>query len=355
VQEYLIMHLDRVGEFVSEAAGMSNCNKVRKYKWRKILAFLIFELLFSSLTMPILVFYGPFENIKRTVTGASWNTLAHQYIAEAFLSDEAIARILGESYAVDPTDSGKIIQTLNFGNKHTDRIDVYNIESKDFTGKLMVIYDPTRIEVGYSVHMPRSGETTSAIAKRNKAAGAINAGGFLDQGWTGTGGAPMGFIIHEGKVVYNQLESEDARQETVAFTDRGMLIVGKHSISQLKEYGTKEGVSFGPPLIVNGKPTITKGDGGWGIAPRTAIGQRENGEVLLLTIDGRNIKSFGATLKEVQDILLSYGAVNAANLDGGSSTTMYFNGNVINNPSDKLGERTVPTAFLVMPAKEGDV
>ena len=161
----------------------------------------------------------------------------------------------------------------------------------------------------------------------------------------------MGFIIHDGKVVYNQIKNENVKQDTVAFADKGMLIVGKHSISQLKKYGVKEGVSFGPPLIVNGKPTITKGDGGWGIAPRTAIGQRENGEVLLLVIDGRSLKSLGATLKDVQDILLYYGAVNAANLDGGSSTTMYFNGKVINNPSDKLGERTVPTVFMVMPAK----
>ena len=118
-------------------------------------------------------------------------------------------------------------------------------------------------------------------------------------------------------------------------------------MAQLKKLGIKEGVSFGPPLIVNGKPTIKKGDGGWGIAPRTAIGQKETGEVLLLVIDGRSLESLGATLRDVQDILLEYGAVNAANLDGGSSATMYFNGKVINKPSDKLGERTVPTAFIV--------
>jgi len=139
----------------------------------------------------------------------------------------------------------------------------------------------------------------------------------------------------------------------VAFTKEGMLIVGKHSMAQLKELGIKEGVSFGPPLIVNGKPTITKGDGGWGIAPRTAIGQKETGEVLLLVIDGRSLSSFGATLRDVQDILLKYGAVNAANLDGGSSATMYFNGMVINKPSDKLGERTVPTAFVVSASEGG--
>ncbi|HHW49587.1 MAG TPA: exopolysaccharide biosynthesis protein [Clostridiaceae bacterium] len=321
-------------------------------KLKSVCIFLAFELLFTLITAPFIIFYGPFENIKRTVVGASWNTLRHQYIAKFFLSEKAIDRILRSSYAVDPTANGEVVEMLNFGDNNDDRIEIYNIESAYFKGKLMVVSDPARIVVGYSDKMPETGETTSAIAKRNGAVAAINAGGFMDQGWVGTGGAPMGFIIHEGKVVYNQFEDETIRQDTVAFTDKGMLIVGCHSIERLKELGVKEGVSFGPPLIVNGKPTITKGDGGWGIAPRTAIGQRRNGEVLLLVIDGRNLNSFGATLKEVQDILLEYGAVNAANLDGGSSTTMYFNGRVINSPSDKLGERAVPTVFMVVPREE---
>lgn len=164
----------------------------------------------------------------------------------------------------------------------------------------------------------------------------------------------MGFIIHDSKVIYNHDNNENVKLDTAAFTREGMLIVGKHSIAQLKEYGVKEAVSFGPPLIVNGKPTIKSGDGGWGIAPRTAIGQRKDGTVILLVIDGRDVlHSLGATLRDVQDILLEYGAVNAVNLDGGSSTTMYLNGRVINRPADVLGERAVPTVFMVMPEEDG--
>lgn len=326
---------------------------VKKSAGHRFLIFFVFEFFFTCITLPFLVFYGPFDDVKRTIVGASWNTLKHQFIAKAFLSDDAIARILGSGYAVDPTANGVQLQTLKFGNSHDEKVDVYNINGGDFTGKLAVIHDPTRLKVGYSSLFPKSGETTSTIARKNSAFAAINAGGFMDQGWTGTGGVPMGFIIHNGKVVYNQLESEKVRQNTVAFTKDGMLIVGKHSIQQLKQLNVTEGVSFGPPLIVNGKPTISKGDGGWGIAPRTAIGQKETGEVLLLVIDGRTINSFGATLKDVQNLLLDYGAVNASNLDGGSSTTMYLNGKVINKPSDKLGERAVPTAFLVSDVKGG--
>lgn len=332
----------------------TNNKPARKSPGRRILIFLLFEFVFTCATMPLLIFYGPFSEVKRTIVGMSWNTLRHQYIAKAFLSDAAIARILGSSYAVDPTERGEQIQAIRLSNKHDDRIELYNIDGGDFKGKLMVVHDPTRIIAGYSSQIPEAGETTSQIAKNFGAIAGINAGGFMDSGWTGTGGTPLGFIIHNGEVIYNQVKNENVKQETVAFTKEGMLIVGKHSLAQLKKMGIKEGVSFGPPLIVNGKPTITKGDGGWGIAPRTAIGQKETGEVLLLVVDGRSIDSFGATLREIQDILLEYGAVNAANLDGGSSTTMYYNGKVINKPSDKLGERTVPTAFLVAATKGGD-
>ncbi|MGE5614102.1 MAG: phosphodiester glycosidase family protein [Bacillota bacterium] len=314
---------------------------------KRFLIFFLFQFVFACITMPFYVFYGPFEEVKRTIVGASWNTLRHRYIARLFLSDEAIAEIIGGSYAIDPTSLGEELEKLEFGDSHDSRIELFNIDGSDFKGKMMIIHDPKRVIAGYSSQLPDCGETVSQIVKNNKGIAGINAGGFFDMGWTGTGGTPLGFIIHNGEVVYNQVGNEDEKQETVAFTEDGMLIVGRHSVSRLLELGVKEGVSFGPPLIVNGKPTISKGDGGWGIAPRTAIGQRKTGEVLMLVIDGRSLESFGATLKDVQDILLEYGAYNAANLDGGSSTTMVWGGKVINRPSDKLGERTVPTAFVV--------
>ncbi|MCR4434704.1 MAG: phosphodiester glycosidase family protein [Clostridiales bacterium] len=336
--------------------GSREKNRTQKKKktWKKFLIFLVFEIVFTAVTMPLLIFYGPFENVKKTLVGTAWNTLRHQYIAKIFLSDEAIHRILGSSFSADPVASGEEVQKLEFGVNHSDRIEIYNIDGGNFKGKLMIIFDPTKVKVGYSSQMPESGEKTSSIAKRNGAIAAINAGGFMDKGWTGTGGAPMGFIIHDGKIIANQIKDENVKQDTAAFTDKGMLIVGRHSMAQLKKLGVKEGVSFGPPLVVNGKPTITQGDGGWGINPRTAIGQREDGAVLFLTIDGRSLNSLGATLRDCQDILLQYKAVNAVNLDGGSSTTMYYNNKVINRPSDALGERFVPSVFMVVPGKEGE-
>lgn len=79
--------------------------------------------------------------------------------------------------------------------------------------------------------------------------------------------------------------------------------------------GIRDAVSFGPTFIVNGKAMEVAGSGG-GLNPRTVLGQRADGAVLMLVIDGRQSHSIGATYKDCIDVMLQYGAVNAANLDG---------------------------------------
>ena len=183
---------------------------------------------------------------------------------------------------------------------------------------------------------------------------AINGGGFTDSSsgdskWTGTGGKPVGVLISNGTVKYNDVNDETTKVDVMAMTKNGVLLVGPHSLSEMNELGVTDAISFGPAIVVNGKGTIKSGDGGWGIAPRTAIGQRKDGSILFMVIDGRQTSSVGATLKDVQNIMLQYGAINATNLDGGSSSTMYYEGDVINNPCDPLGERSVPSVVYVKP------
>ncbi|WAG65937.1 phosphodiester glycosidase family protein [Clostridium estertheticum] len=235
----------------------------------------------------------------------------------------------------------------NLNNDSKTNIERYNISNGlKFTGYALIIKDPTKIKVGYSNKLGKQGELTSKIAQNNGAIAAVNAGGFTnpDKNFF-----PSGLIMNDGKIIYNDLKENTIKKDMVAFTGTGKLLVGKYSLNELNKLNVTEAISFGPALIVNGKPTITKGDGNWGIAPRTAIGQKKDGSIILLAIDGRSVKSLGATLLEVQNILLDYGAVNASNLDGGSSSTMYYNGKVINNPCDISGERKVASAFMVLP------
>jgi exopolysaccharide biosynthesis protein len=328
-------------------------NVTWKYFSKKIIIFLLFQVVFGMVTMPILVLFGPFENIKRATVGSIMTTYSHQYFATTFLTQKAIDRIMSNDImdvsVLDNEDFG-ILKNPTFSKvNYNDRIEIFNIDGGSFEAKLIIIHDPRRVVVGYSSQIPKSGETTSSIAKRNKSVAAINAGGFVDKGWTGTGGAPLGFVIHNGNIVHNDPEQENKKQDTIAFTDDGVMVVGRHTVSQLLKIGVKEGVSFGPPLIIDGIGMIRQGDGGWGIAPRTAIAQRKDGAVMFFVADGRRITSVGATLRDIQEIFLQNGAITAANLDGGSSTTMYFNGKVVNKPSDALGERTVPSVFMVSP------
>lgn len=319
--------------------GERNCMK-------KIIAYVIFQVFLAVVVIPMSIFYGPFTNIRNTLVATAMTTFSHKYIATLFLPQSKIDAIMKEMTNIS-TDSSKS-SLLNFKNNHDTTIEVNDISSSRFKGKVILIHDPTRVEVGISSKLPKEGETVSEIAKENGAIAAINAGGFIgyvDGAWTGSGGTPGGIIIHNGKLIYNNAYSKDGKIDLAGFTTDGKLLVGKYTLDEIKKLNLKEAVSFGPALVVNGKPMIKTGDGGWGIAPRTAIGQKADGTVIFLVIDGRAISSVGATLKDVQNIMLDYGAVNATNLDGGSSTTMYYKGKVINNPSNPLGERMVPTIF----------
>ena len=173
----------------------------------------------------------------------------------------------------------------------------------------------------------------------------INAGGLADDA-AGTGAMPVGLLMTNGETFQNGLSNYEALS-ICGFTQDNKLYVNDYiTKSEVEALNLRCAISFGPVMIVNGQPRISSGSG-WGIQPRTCIGQRQDGAVLFLVIDGRQTDSLGATLKNAQDILLNYGAYNAFNLDGGASSTMVFDGALVNKPSDIAGERYVPTAFIV--------
>lgn len=333
---------------------MSKNKKVRKKKkkfsFKIFTCFLLFEFVFTAASAPFFIYYGPFNNLKKTLVGAAMSTLSHQYIATTFLSDKKIKEILQDD-VVEVLEQGNSINNVKFSNKHDKNIERYDIDGGKFKGNMLVIHDASRVKVGHSSKIPKSGELTSKIAKDNKAIAAINGGGFTDKNndgnWTGTGGQPVGVLISNGEFIHKDIKNPDQKGDVMAITSNGVLLVGKYSLNEMEKLNVKEAITFGPALVVNGQPTIKSGDGGWGIASRTVIGQRKDGAILLLVVDGRQVRSLGATLKDVQDIMLEYGAYNATNLDGGSSTTMYYDGDVINNPSDPLGERSVPSVVYV--------
>ncbi|MBS4914082.1 MAG: phosphodiester glycosidase family protein [Veillonella sp.] len=303
--------------------------------------FIILIFLFTAITSPIVVLFGPFDNLKRTVVGAIMRSRHPQYITWLFNQDE-INMILGTVGTVRSQDLFK------FKAREDTTLKLRKIESTRYVGYILEIPDPRRVKVATAQNIQEKGETVSNIAKDNDAVAAINAGGFHDPNGTGTGRLPYGFILQDGDYIIGKDVGPDESVDFVGFTKDGNLIAGNYNKTELADMKAMEGITFGPPLIIDGQKMITDGDGGWGIGPRTAIGQKKDGTVLFLVIDGRQPGySTGATLRDVQDVLYAEGAYIAANLDGGSSTTLYYNGKVVNKPADLLGERMIPTAFIV--------
>lgn len=303
--------------------------------------FILFNVIFFLLTSPFVIIYGPFTNVKNSVLEAVATSMHGKYL-NYFLSQAEINRLMADSLGA----AGVAENLIHFNNAHDKSIKLVDINGTRFKGYLLEISDPTRVKIGVAQSLGTDGQTTSQIAKEYGAVAAVNAGGFEDPNGTGTGRLPVGVIINDGHF----LAGEDLKGpvKLVGLTKQGVLVTGSYTVSQMKEMDITEGISFYPSLIVNGEKQITHGDGGWGIGPRTAIGQTRDGTILLLVIDGRQPQySIGATLLDVQNILYKNGAYVAANLDGGSSATMYYDGKVINRPADLLGERSIPTAIIV--------
>lgn len=323
--------------------------KPKRFSIKTIVIFLAFEFLFTACTFPFILLYGPFETAKSTYVGAAMTTASHQYLAKWFLSDERIAKIQGQN-TVETTNETTDTSQIDIPKIKDDTIEINQLDGNSkYNGYWMLIKDPTRVKIGYTSKLKVEGEITSQIAEKNGAIAAINGGGFVDQSssaeWTGNGGLPTGVIMNEGKVVYDDLSG--GKTTSLGITKNGTMVVGNFSVAELKEKGVQEAVSFYPALIINGRMTQISGDGGFGIAPKTAIGQRKDGAIIFLVIDGRELGSLGATVKEVQEIMSKLGCLNAINLDGGKSTTMYYDGEIINKPSNSMGERTIATAVIV--------
>lgn len=210
-----------------------------------------------------------------------------------------------------------------------------------YKGVLAIVKDPASVGIAVASRLGVVGQKIGSMASDNDAILAINASGFEDPDGKGNGGIVYGLLYAAGK---RYTGTGGGNYKVVYFDYDNRLHVGTWK----KTDDIRDGVEFKPALIVNGEQVIS-GSAGWGIQPRTAIGQMEDGTILMLVVDGRQTHSIGITVGETAEILLKYGAVQALNLDGGSSSIMYFNGRKITQPSggDKENGRYLPDAFVV--------
>lgn len=311
------------------------------------------------------LFYGPWDGFRNFWITTAMTTMNHRYLATCLYSEETIQKVLASNSVIEPDGSTntslikftKYKKTTIYKNEYEKQIldrdpdDLYkviDIEGKGYNGFLVAIYDPSRISIATSKYLGKRGEDILTVAKDNSAVIAMNAGGFYDPDWNSNGALPHGTVIKNGKIVSDYVDA-NMGGGFIGFTNENKLVLGKFSKEEAIKKGIRDAVEFGPFLIINGKSAFVKGNGGWGIAPRTAIGQRQDGIVLFLVINGRLATSIGADMSDLTEIMENYGAVNAANLDGGSSTELVIDNKIINTPvaGGKNGLRDMSTFWIV--------
>ncbi len=307
---------------------------------------------------------GPSPRIRDLFVASAKESSVGGIMADIYLSEEEIDEILSKNNTseFDEITDIALIKTKTSQNENPDTesvskteeeadidpdgdgIDVFDVHGDTYKGKMMVVYDPSRVKVAtldyYDYDAP--GLTLSKLVEKYDCVAGINGGKYDDEIGLGSGGMPEGVVFSEGVLRFGD---PDTSYDVYGFTNDDVLVVGRMSAGYAQSIGVRDAVSFGPALIVNGKSAKYSGSGS-GLNPRTAIGQRENGDVLLLVIEGRQPSSLGASMADLITVMEEFGAVNAANLDGGMSSSMVFNNEEIVS-SCTLGSRAMPTAFVV--------
>lgn len=297
--------------------------------------------------------HGPSESASNLFVSTILETGSMQFLASLYFSEEEILEITNKNAMVfqdEDVDTQMIV--INTGNSAGDleekkedfdinAVEIIDVAGRTFAAKLMIINDPSRVKVATiypwsDMNHSKNGITLEQHVKNGNYLGGVNGGIYVNGGhW---GGRPKGLVVCDGEIQFNEPEPGDV---LIGFNEDNILVIkatGNMTAEQVeklvadekirdavtfKDEMTKDNNHFAQ-LIINGKPREITGSGS-GANPRTAIGQRADGSVLLLVTDGRGASGhLGATAADLLNIMVEYDAVNAANLDGGSSSAMYY-------------------------------
>lgn len=308
--------------------------------------------------------YGPISYFRNYLVNTAMNTMTHQYFAYIFYNEEMVNKILSQNYFITIDEETNlddiVIDTKpkdHYDNEYDEAIlertpgnndyKIIPLKGKNYNGFLVAIYDPSKVKTVSMEKFGVIGERIMTMCNRDGGLVCINGGGVEDINGKASG-KPYGPVIKNSKIIWD----DGITGPVIGFNeDDKLVLVNSNAEDALNKHNLRDAVQFGPFLIVNGKPMEIVGDP-WGMAPRVAIAQRKDGIVLFLVIDGENWSYNGATLGDLIEILTKYGAHNAANLDGGHSTTLIVKGKLYNNPpalAKAQGGRYVATGFGLIP------
>ena len=318
---------------------------------------------------------GPSETARDTFVTTVLESGNLKFLAHVFLSEKEINEI------VEKTSMGEIEADINTelidtegeveGNFNEDGIEIVTINGSSYYATLLIVKDPSKVICGttYNGGWGEMGKNLHEIVNLEKAVAGVNGGLYAAD--LNKGGSPYGVCVSKGQILLND-PSAWTGCHMIGLDKNNLLRIEKidtWSSAQFEQYvkdnGIRDAVAFQDEasdannhfvsLVINGEARELNGAGS-GANPRTAIGQRADGAILLLVTDGRGASGhLGATAADLISIMLKYGAVNAANLDGGSSSCMVYFGQA---PDNYLMHSTtlwasndswnMPTAFVVM-------
>ncbi len=308
----------------------------------------------------LLLCRGPSPTAKELFVLSTRETSAIGFLPRLCLSAEEIDEILSRQAAQSTQSTDVSLITLpqqtsedksekdawGYSDEDGDGLILVPVTGESFTGHMLIVLDPSRVILGCipeSFH--QKGYTVEQFVEHFGAVAGINGGGFEDPGGMGNGSVPDTTTISFG-VMYTGYQGPGIG--FVGLDDKNILHVGLGSNDAIVKANIQHGTGYGPVLVVNGEPVPPESLLS-GLNPRTAIGQRADGAILMLVINGRQPNSLGATYADEVELMLRFGAVNACNLDGGSSSLMWFKDGYLGNSTTIVGIRTIPTCFLVMP------
>ena len=319
-----------------------SANKKRLKKWIKILFSIFMTFYIVGCIFFVILLYGPNDRFKNWLITTAMQTMNHQYYCKWFYSDDTINEVMNNNYVEESGESTDttLVEKVEYKYKKDSYENEYEKEILDVeddikykiielevngcNGYLAVIYDPSKVKLAVTQSLGTRGQYVTTMAETHNALLAINGGGFSDPGHNGAGGTPTGITIQNGQIITNgQYGTNNQSGGIIGFTNEDVLVLLKNTTAQQAiDMGVRDAISWGPFLIVNGTPSFIRGNGGWGYAARSAIGQRADGIVLLLVIDANATRTKGADMVDLAEIMQNYGAINAANLDGGTSSVM---------------------------------
>ena len=332
----------------------------------KIFSFLgvTLGMIFIALVLTItLICHGPSESAKELFATTILETGQLKFLANVFLSKEELQEIVDKNSLqdMDAEVDENLINTD--GNKEKELIEIHNVSGDGFEGTMMVVNDPAKISLATTYPWSEYGKELGVIVDEAGAIAGVNGGIYYSSG--NKGGRPYGVTVSNGEI--QDITLGWSGLYLIGFDENNLLRIislegmNKSAVEKMvKEEKIRDAISFQEEssdannhfvkLIINGEKRELSGKGS-GQNPRTAIGQRKDGIVLFLVVDSNVSRTKGATLKDLLNIMQRYGAVNASNLDGGTSSVMVENGEMINDPIDSAGRhrtRGIPTIFKVV-------